>query len=49
MANLNRIKLQQPVEAILHQTGTLLQMLEKHHVTKLHQVGGELQFVLTMA
>ena len=28
-------------EAILHQAGAVLQMLEKHHVVKLHQVGGE--------
>lgn len=28
-------------EEILHQAGALLQMLEKHHATKLHQVGGE--------
>ena len=28
-------------EEILHQAGAVLQMLEKHHVAKLHQVGGE--------
>ncbi len=28
-------------EEILHQAGALLQMLEKHHAAKLHQVGGE--------
>ena len=29
-------------EEILHQAGAVLQMLEKHHVAQLHQVGGEL-------